>query len=444
MSANSDSSGRHPAAASYCRHHNYPDGGSVRHAQAVSVWLIVNQIDNQPTTRDDVVAMLVKRNAAGVLIKLAKGYPVVTVTGPRQSGKTTLVRQVFTDKPYASLEDPDQREFAGQDPRGFLAQFSKGAILDEVQRCPALLSYLQRIVDEARAPGMYILTGSQQFGLLSGVTQSLAGRVALLTLLPFSLRELNRLGHVPATLDAVLVTGSYPPIHDRNLDPPVWYANYIATYLERDVRQLLNVHDLSNFQRFLRLCAGRTGQLLNLSGLANDCGITHNTAKAWISVLEASFIVSLLPPHHANFNKRLVKTPKLYFLDTGLAAWLLGIKSAADLTAHAMRGALFETWVLSELLKQRYETGQPSNLFFWRDRTGNEVDVLADTGAKLVPLEIKAGATLNADFFTALTRWRELAGTQAGPAHLVYGGDSLVTRGGVRVVPWRQLPELWD
>jgi predicted AAA+ superfamily ATPase len=387
--------------------------------------------------------MLVERNAAGVLKQLAKAYPVVALTGPRQSGKTTLVRQVFADKPYASLEDPDQREFAGQDPRGFLAQFPTGAVLDEVQRCPALLSYLQRIVDEAKLPGMYILTGSQQFGLLSGVTQSLAGRVALLTLLPFSLGELDRLGRVPPGLDTLLVTGAYPPIHDRDLAPAVWYANYIATYVERDVRQLLNVQDLSNFQRFLRLCAGRTGQLLNLSALANDCGITHNTAKAWISVLEASYIVHLLPPHHANFNKRLVKTPKLYFLDTGLAAWLLGIKSAADLPAHAMRGALFETWVLSELRKQRYEAGQPSNLFFWRDRTGNEVDVLADDGAKLVPLEIKAGATLNADYFTGLTRWRELAGKKAGPAHLVYGGDALVTRAGTRVVPWRRIAELW-
>jgi predicted AAA+ superfamily ATPase len=388
--------------------------------------------------------MLVKRNATGALKKLAKEYPVVAITGPRQSGKTTLVRQVFATKPYASLEDPDQREFAGQDPRGFLAQFPKGAVLDEVQRCPALLSYLQRVVDEARTPGMYILTGSQQFGLLSGVTQSLAGRVALLPLLPFSLGELDRLDRVPATVDALLVTGSYPPIHDRGLDPAVWYANYIATYLERDVRQLLNVHDLSNFQRFLRLCAGRTGQLLNLSALANDCGITHNTAKAWISVLEASFVVHLLPPHHANFNKRLVKTPKLYFLDTGLAAWLLGIKSAADLPAHALRGALFETWVLGELLKQRFEAGLTANLFFWRDRTGNEVDVLADEGAKLVPVEVKAGATLNSDYFTGLARWRQLAGKKAGPAHLIYGGDALVTRADTRVVPWRRIGELWE
>src|ERR1035441_6049180 len=251
--------------------------------------------------------MLIERTARLAVERLAKGYPLVAVNGPRQSGKTTLVQQCFPKKPYVSLEDPDQREFATQDPRGFLAQFGAGAVLDEAQRCPALFSYLQRVVDEAKKPGLFVLTGSQQFGLLSGITQSLAGRVALVTLLPFSRDELAAAGRAPETLEEQLFTGSYPPIYDRGLEPSTWYANYVTTYLERDVRQLLNVRDLADFQRFLRLCAGRTGQLLNLSSLANDCGVTHNTVRAWISVLEASYLIHLLPPHHANFNKRLVE-----------------------------------------------------------------------------------------------------------------------------------------
>ena len=386
--------------------------------------------------------MLIERTARLAVERLAKGYPLVAVNGPRQSGKTTLVQQCFPKKPYVSLEDPDQREFATQDPRGFLAQFGAGAVLDEAQRCPALFSYLQRVVDETKKPGLFVLTGSQQFGLLSGITQSLAGRVALVTLLPFSRDELAAAGRAPETLEEQLFTGSYPPIYDRGLEPSTWYANYVTTYLERDVRQLLNVRDLADFQRFLRLCAGRTGQLLNLSSLANDCGVTHNTVRAWISVLEASYLIHLLPPHHANFNKRLVKTPKLYFLDTGLAAWLLGIRSADDLRAHAQRGPLFETWVVDELVKQRHHAGQPLDLYFWRDHTGNEVDVLVDEGARLRPIEIKSGATLNADFFTGLRRWRQIAGQKAGPASLVYGGDAAVEREGTAVVPWKKLAAL--
>jgi hypothetical protein len=383
--------------------------------------------------------MLVKRTARAAVATLARGYPVVAITGPRQSGKTTLVRACFPRKPYVSLEDPDQREFASRDPRGFLAQFPDGGVLDEAQRGPELFSYLQRIVDEAKRPGLFVLTGSQQFGLLSGITQSLAGRVALVTLLPFSLDELAAAAMASDSLETHLFRGFYPPIHDRALDPSVWYANYVMTYVERDVRQLLNVRDLRDFQRFLRLCAGRTGQLLNLSALANDAGVTHNTVRAWISVLEASYLVHLLTPHHANFNKRLIRAPKLYFLDVGLAAWLLGVKAADDLRSHALRGALFETWAVGELLKRSHHAGRPPNLYFWRDRTGNEVDVLIDEGETLRPVEIKSGATLNADFFAGLHRWRAIAGRRAGPATLVYGGEAATTREGVRVVPWRKV-----
>lgn len=324
---------------------------------------------------------MVPRAAAGTLARLAKRYPVVAVTGPRQSGKTTLARTAFRNKPCVSLEDPYQREFATTDPRGFLGNYPDGAVLDEVQRCPELFSDLQRIVDERRRAGLFVLTGSQQFGLLAKISQSLAGRIGLMHLLPFSLAELNRARRAPRKIEVLLFRGLYPPLYDKRHDPPSWYANYALIYLERDVRQLINVRELGTFQRFIRMCAARTGQLLNLSSLANDCGITHNTAKAGVPVLEAGYIVFLLQPYYRNLNKRLVKTPKLYFYDPGLAAWLLGIQAVEQLVTHSMRGPLFETCVLSELLKKRNNRGLPANLYFWRDRAGNEVDVLCEEGA---------------------------------------------------------------
>ena len=381
----------------------------------------------------------IPRNAESRLQHFASGYPVVVVTGPRRSGKSTLVRHAFPEHRYVSLEDLDQREFADTDPRGFLNQFSEGAILDEVQRCPALFSYLQTRVDERQQPGEFILTGSQQFGLLSGITQSLAGRAALLTLLPMTYDELQRADKVSRNLDKILFDGAFPPNFDRGLEPHPWHGNYVRTYLERDVRQLLKVQDLGTFQRFLKLCAGRTGQLLNLSSLANDCGITHNTVKSWVSVLEASYIVHLLPPHHQNFSKRLVKTPKLYFLDTGLATWLLGIQNSEQLATHVQRGALFESWVISELLKARYNEGETSNLYFWRDRSGHEVDLLIDHGTHLSPLEIKSGQTINKDYFKGLEFLKKLAGETAGKAWLVYGGDSRQIRSDVSVLPWYEI-----
>ncbi len=380
--------------------------------------------------------MYIPRSAESRLLEFAAGYPVLVVTGPRQSGKSTLVRHAFSDLSYVSLEDPDQREFADSDPRGFLARFHEGVILDEAQRCPALFSYIQTRVDERQQPGQFILTGSQQFGLLSGVTQSLAGRSALITLLPLAREELLRAGKASSNLDETLFQGAYPPIYDRALDPHPWYGNYVHTYLERDVRQLINIQDLGAFQRFLRLCAARTGQLLNLSSLANDCGITHNTAKAWISVLEASYIVHLLAPHHRNFSKRLVKTPKLYFLDIGLAVWLLGIQNLDQLSIHPQRGSLFESWVITELLKSRYNAGEMSNLYFWRDRSGHEVDVLIDHGTHLSPMEVKSGQTLNRDYFKGLEFWKKLAGEVAGQPWLVYGGNESQTRSGIRILPW--------
>ena len=387
---------------------------------------------------------MINRSATLTLKKMAKGYPVITITGPRQSGKTTLARFVFAHKPYVSLEEPDQMEFAQEDPRGFLAQYPDGAILDEVQRCPALFSYIQGIVDKNKRSGLFILTGSQQFGLISKVTQSLAGRVGLLHLLPFSLGELKANGMAPKSLDDALFKGMYPPIYDRKLSPSSWYANYVLTYIERDVRQMVNVRDLTTFQRFVRMCAARTGQVLNLSGLANDCGITHNTAKAWLSVLEASYIIFLIKPHHRNFGKRLIKSPKLYFYDTGLAAWLLGINDAKQLSIHAMRGALFENLMISELLKGRFNKALASNLYFWRDNTGNEIDVLIEKTGTLIPVEIKSGQTVTKDYFTGLKKWLTIADATTGSSYVIYGGNEGQKRLGIEVLPWRDIAKLSD
>jgi len=290
------------------------------------------------------------REARHTLERLAKGFPILAITGPRQSGKTTLARACFADKPYVSLENPDERDFAENDPKRFLARFTQGAILDEVQRCPTLLSWLQGVVDERQRMGQFILTGSAQFDLIAGISQSLAGRVGRVELLPLSLPEMQAGVCLPNSLDGLLLNGGYPAIYQREVAAGDWFPNYVATYLERDVRQLIAVRDLSQFQRFVRMCAARSGQLLNLTALGVDCGISAVTAREWLSVLEASYLVTRLPPHFQNFGKRLIKSPKLYFLDVGLMAWLLGIRDESSLSTHAARGALFETWVVSELI----------------------------------------------------------------------------------------------
>ncbi len=382
---------------------------------------------------------MIPRETRETALRLAQGFPVLAITGPRQSGKTTLARSAFPDRAYVSLEDPDQREQAQADPRGFLARFPEGAIIDEVQRVPDLISYLQGLVDSRGRMGDFVLTGSQQFGLMSRIGQSLAGRVGRIELLPFSMTELAAANLLPRDLDALMWRGAYPPLYDRPLAPGDWFPNYIATYLERDVRQLLAVRDLALFQRFVRLCAARTGQLLNLSALANDCGISHTTAREWLSVLEASYLVLLVPPHHRNFGKRLVKTPKIYFLDTGLAAALLGIADSAALNIHPQRGALFETLTIGEFVKQRYNAGRPAGLYFWRDNTGNEVDLVFETSAGLQPVEIKSGATFVPDWLRGLKKWASIAADQALPGWLIYGGDDRYGREGIEVIPWRSL-----
>ncbi|MBT5828597.1 MAG: ATP-binding protein [Candidatus Latescibacteria bacterium] len=385
--------------------------------------------------------MLIKRRLHSYAREIFQKYPIVTVTGPRQSGKTTLVKDIFADKPYANLERPDVRLFAQDDPLGFLAQFPDGAVLDEVQRVPELLSYLQVQVDEDGRTGLFVLTGSHQFELMQGISQSLSGRTALLKLLPFALVELEE--HFPLeSVDTFLYKGFYPRIYDHDLPPTQALSDYYATYIERDLRQLLRVKDLSLFDRFVRLCAGRVGQLLNVDSLANDVGVAHTTAREWLTILEASFIVFLLPPYHTTTSKRLIKSPKLYFYDVGLATYLCGIEDEKQLQTYPLRGNFFENAIVLEILKHRLNQGKDPNLCFYRDSTGNEVDVLYPVGPdRLVPIEIKSGQTINSNYFKSLKAYERFFGKLEQGAAVVYGGREGQQRSDVTVVPWHNLSD---
>ena len=378
---------------------------------------------------------MIPRLLQPALEKLAAQYPVVTVTGPRQSGKTTLCRAAFPDHDYLNLESPDVREFARTDPRSFLGSRSKGVILDEIQRVPELVSYLQVMVDEHHEPGRFVLTGSQQFEVMSTITQSLAGRTTLLKLLPLSMEELRLAGRGESGSDKTLLTGFYPRIHDAGLDPTRTLGDYLETYVERDIRQLMAIKDLALFEKFVRLCAGRCGQLLNLQSLGNDTGVSHTTARSWLTLLEASYVVFLLQPWHVNISKRQVKTPKLYFYDVGLAAYLLGAESETHINRHPLRGNLFENMVVIEALKYRYNRGKRSNLYFWRDAKGNEVDLLLASGPDVFPVEIKAGATISRDYFKGLQAFASQLPSRPTASALVYDGRENQQRGQTAV--WR-------
>ncbi len=380
---------------------------------------------------------MVRREITPRLTRLFKQYPFVTVTGPRQSGKTTLCRRVFPDLAYVNLEAPDQREFAESDPRAFLARLDGGAILDEIQRVPSLLSYLQVIADENRRNSLFVLTGSEQFRLSNAISQSLAGRTALLRLLPFTMAERQETG-ASVAVDEVLYSGFYPRIHDQNLDPHQALGDYFETYVGRDVRQIGEIRNLSSFQRFVRLCAGRVGQLVNLSSLGADAGVSHTTAREWLTVLEASYVVFQLQPYHSNVQKRLIKSPKLYFYDVGLASYLIGIENSKQIATHPLRGPLFENAVVMEALKHRFNRGRQSNLSFFRKVQGLECDLFYETGQGIGAIEVKSGATLAADYFDALNRVAKRL-PEITRKLVVYGGSDRQSRAKGEAVPLSDL-----
>lgn len=387
---------------------------------------------------------LIPRTIESVLKSFAGMYPVVTITGPRQSGKTTLCRNVFATKPYANLEAPDTRQFAIDDPRGFLAQFPDGAIFDEIQRAPNLVSYLQPMVDEDQRNGRFILTGSQQFEVSNTINQSLAGRSALVKLLPFTIEEIQSTYSL-TNADHLLYHGFYPRIWDKHLNPTQALGDYFETYIERDLRQLVTIKDLNLFQRFTKLCAGRVGQLLNANSLANDTGISHTTARNWLSLLEAGYIIFLLPPYHRNISKRLVKSPKLYFYDIGLAAFLLGIENEIHISRDPLRGSLFENMVVAEALKYRFNTGKKNNLYFYRDSKGNEVDLLLVNGPDIFPIEIKSGMTITRDYFKGLNHFTKSYPERiSAGSGLVYAGLEAQPRSDVSVVPFTHVHTLFQ
>ena len=386
--------------------------------------------------------MLITRTAEKELRTLAGQFKAVAVVGPRQSGKTTLVRMAFPDKAYVSLENPDTRRFAIEDPRGFIAGYPDGAILDEIQRTPDLFSYLQQVLDENKGKGRFIITGSNNFLLQENISQSLAGRVGYLYLLPLSIDELPK--H-KFSVNEQIHKGFYPAIYEREgqTDVSKYYLNYILTYIERDVRLIRNVTDLYAFERFLRLCAGRTGQLLNMNSLAVETGVDNKTIGAWLSVLEASFVVFRLQPYHKNYNKRIVKMPKLYFYDTGVASALLGIENPAQLALHPFRGGLFENMIIVDFLKSRYNKGKPNNLYFWRDSLGTEIDLLVEKANSLLPIEIKSGQTITDDYFKSMSAWLRISGMEKG--WVIYAGaEKQVRSNGITVLPLNEMERLHE
>jgi len=381
---------------------------------------------------------MISRIAESKLQNLASTFKAIALTGPRQSGKTTLAKKLFQDKPYVSLENPDYRQFAIQDPRGFLSSYPQGAILDEVQRTPDLFSYLQEIVDNSTEKGQFILTGSNNFLLQQSISQTLAGRIAHLYLLPFSVDELAGAHLLPSSDDELMLKGFYPPVYDQHIPSTDWSINYIRTYIEKDVRQIKNITDLLVFERFMALLSGRNGQELNMSSLAVETGIDVKTIQSWIGILESSFIIYLLRPHYKNFNKTIVKRPKVYFYDTALVCSLLRITLVDHIKTHPLRGAIFESMVVTELVKQRTNAGLPINLFYWRDKTGHEIDVIVDEAEKLIPIEIKSGQTIHSEFVKNINYWLNLSGEQT--AFILYAGNQTQKRSnGTTIINWREM-----
>ena len=379
---------------------------------------------------------MIQRQLASKAQQLLELYPLLALTGPRQSGKTTLAQQLRPDYRYVNLELSENQEFAQSDPHGFLQLYQGGVILDEVQYAPQLFPYLKHYTDQRGRVGEYILTGSQHFLLMEKITQSLAGRMGLLQLLPLSLSELHRSGICPRPASTFLFAGGYPRIYDKGIQPPDFYPGYIQTYVERDVRQMIRINDLRLFRQFLTACAGRIGQVVNFSALGNILGVDAKTVKSWIGILEASFILYLLPPYHRNFNKRIIKSPKLYFYDTGLACSLLNIQTAEQIDPHFAKGALFENMVLSELLKAVLHRGQKPAFYFWQDSNMREIDVLIESGPTVKAVEIKAGMTITPSFYKNLYAFQELNTQTTTELYLVYGGDTPQARSNLHILPW--------
>ncbi|RMH79285.1 MAG: ATP-binding protein [Calditrichaeota bacterium] len=387
---------------------------------------------------------MIPRDIENELNRCRQEYPVITITGPRQSGKTTLARAAFRELPYVSFEDPLQRDYFNTDPRGFFLPYQNGAVFDEVQHVPRLASHLQVWVDEHLQPGRFVLTGSRHFGLTEQVTQSLAGRTAILELFPFNLRELKRGTFIPTDMNRVLWAGGYPPVHDRQLRPERWYVDYLATYVQRDLRQISQIQNLDSFIRFIRICAGQVGQLLNTARLGNEIGVDHKTIRKWLSVLQTSYIINLLEPYHRNFRKRIVKAPKLYFYDTGLVCSLLGIRSPEQLMAHPLRGEIFENWVYSELAKELANRGQPPRFYFWRTHGGQEVDFLIEQGTRLWAIETKSGMTVHPEMVkklqNAVSSWEH----EGVPTSIIYGGNEKRQILDCQIVPWNEFDKFLD
>lgn len=385
---------------------------------------------------------MIKRTLGEQIKLMAAKMPVISITGPRQSGKTTLAKQCFPDYEYMNLENPDVLEFAKSDPRLFLSQHKKGIIIDEAQVMPELFSYIQTISDENNKTGEFILTGSQNFLMSEKISQSLAGRVFITHLLPFSIEEIKKSKHWMENSNHYIFNGFYPRIYDKDIAPNLFYPSYIQTYTERDIRQIINVSNLHSFQRFMRLVAGRTGQLLNYSNIANELGHDLKTIKSWFSILESSFIIFFLQPHHKNYSKRLVKTPKLFFYDTGLACSLLGIKNEDEINLHWAKGALFENLIISDIAKNYLNKSQNPSMFFWRDNTGNELDCLIEGALSLKRIEIKSASTIHPDFFKGLEYYNKLSDSTSENSFLVYGGNKNLRRKEATVLSWKNTGEL--
>lgn len=383
---------------------------------------------------------MIPRETESIINKLRKQFPVITLTGPRQSGKTTLLKSIYTDIPYVSLEDIDVRNAALNDPRGFLNNFPKGVVLDEIQRTPELFSYIQGIVDNNKEIH-FVLSGSQNFLLLENISQSLAGRAAILKLLPFSISELHSEKLVPDSYEQLIFAGMYPGIYDRTIDPEFFYPSYISTYIERDVRQIKNIENLNSFSNFLRLCAGRVGQIVNLNSLATDAGISPNTAKSWLSILEASYILFFLQPYYNNFNKRIIKSPKLYFYDTGLACSLLGINSPNQVKTYHSKGALFENLIITDLIKSRIHKGENPKFYYWQNKTKQEIDLIIDNPDRPIPYEIKSGMTMNENYFTNLKYWQKLTGEEPENLNVIFGGDTSLKTSNGNYISWKELKQ---